>query len=43
MLGGAGLIPAVPVELEVGIPAESLRRRPDILNCSIMLVLNEIL
>lgn len=30
MLGGAGLIPDVPPEVAVGIPAELLRRRPDI-------------
>lgn len=30
MLGGPGLIPAVPAEVVVGIPAELLRRRPDI-------------
>ena len=30
MLGGPGLIPKVPVEVAVGIPAELLRRRPDI-------------
>ena len=30
MLGGAGLIPDVPAEVAVGIPAELLRRRPDI-------------
>ena len=29
-LGGAGRIPAVPVEVTVGIPAELLRRRPDV-------------
>ena len=30
MLGGPGLIPEVPAEIVVGIPAELLRRRPDI-------------
>jgi NodT family efflux transporter outer membrane factor (OMF) lipoprotein len=30
MLGGPGLIPKVPAEAAVGIPAELLRRRPDI-------------
>jgi NodT family efflux transporter outer membrane factor (OMF) lipoprotein len=30
MLGGPGLIPEVPAEVVVGIPAELLRRRPDI-------------
>jgi len=30
MLGGPGLIPKVPSEVAVGIPAELLRRRPDI-------------
>jgi NodT family efflux transporter outer membrane factor (OMF) lipoprotein len=30
MLGGPGLIPKVPAEVAVGIPAELLRRRPDI-------------
>jgi len=30
MLGGPGLIPDVPAEVAVGIPAELLRRRPDI-------------
>lgn len=30
MLGGPGLIPQVPAEVAVGIPAELLRRRPDI-------------
>jgi NodT family efflux transporter outer membrane factor (OMF) lipoprotein len=30
MLGGLGLIPEVPSEVAVGIPAELLRRRPDI-------------
>ncbi len=30
MLRGPGLIPAVPAEVAVGIPAELLRRRPDI-------------
>jgi len=30
MLGGPGLIPEVPSEVAVGIPAELLRRRPDI-------------
>jgi NodT family efflux transporter outer membrane factor (OMF) lipoprotein len=30
MLGGPGLIPEVPAEVTVGIPAELLRRRPDI-------------
>ena len=30
MLGGPGLIPAAPSEVAVGIPAELLRRRPDI-------------
>jgi len=30
MLGGQGLIPEVPAEVAVGIPAELLRRRPDI-------------
>ncbi len=30
MLGGAGQIPAVPTDVAVGIPAELLRRRPDI-------------
>jgi NodT family efflux transporter outer membrane factor (OMF) lipoprotein len=30
MLSGPGLIPAVPAEVIVGIPAELLRRRPDI-------------
>lgn len=30
MLGGSGLIPEVPAEVAVGIPAELLRRRPDI-------------
>jgi NodT family efflux transporter outer membrane factor (OMF) lipoprotein len=30
MLGGAGLIPEAPAEVAVGIPAELLRRRPDI-------------
>lgn len=30
MLGGAGTIPAAPVEAAVGIPADLLRRRPDI-------------
>ena len=30
MLGGPGLIPEVPTEVVVGIPAELLRRRPDI-------------
>jgi len=30
MLGGPGLIPKVPTEVAVGIPAELLRRRPDI-------------
>ncbi len=30
MLGGPGLIPEVPPEVAVGIPAELLRRRPDI-------------
>ena len=30
MLGGPGLIPEVPAEVAVGIPAELLRRRPDI-------------
>jgi NodT family efflux transporter outer membrane factor (OMF) lipoprotein len=30
MLGGPGLIPGVPAEVVVGIPAELLRRRPDI-------------
>jgi NodT family efflux transporter outer membrane factor (OMF) lipoprotein len=30
MLHGAGLIPKVPAEVAVGIPAELLRRRPDI-------------
>ncbi len=30
MLRGPGLIPAVPAEVIVGIPAELLRRRPDI-------------
>ena len=30
MLRGAGLIPKVPAEVAVGIPAELLRRRPDI-------------
>jgi NodT family efflux transporter outer membrane factor (OMF) lipoprotein len=30
MLNGPELIPAVPVEVAVGIPAELLRRRPDI-------------
>jgi len=30
VLGGPGLIPAVPAEVAVGIPTELLRRRPDI-------------
>ena len=30
MLGGPGLIPEVPAEVTVGIPAELMRRRPDI-------------
>jgi NodT family efflux transporter outer membrane factor (OMF) lipoprotein len=30
MLGGPGLIPKIPDEVAVGIPAELLRRRPDI-------------
>ena len=30
MLGGPGLIPKVPAEATVGIPAELMRRRPDI-------------
>jgi NodT family efflux transporter outer membrane factor (OMF) lipoprotein len=30
ILGGPGLIPEVPAEVAVGIPAELLRRRPDI-------------
>jgi NodT family efflux transporter outer membrane factor (OMF) lipoprotein len=30
MLGGSGLIPQVPGEVAVGIPAELMRRRPDI-------------
>ena len=30
MLGGVGPIPGVPAEVAVGIPAELLRRRPDI-------------
>jgi NodT family efflux transporter outer membrane factor (OMF) lipoprotein len=30
MLGGPGLIPEVPTEVTVGIPAELMRRRPDI-------------
>jgi NodT family efflux transporter outer membrane factor (OMF) lipoprotein len=30
MLGGSGLIPDIPAEVAVGIPAELLRRRPDI-------------
>ena len=30
ILGGPGLIPKVPAEVAVGIPAELLRRRPDI-------------
>jgi len=30
MLGAPGLIPKIPVEVAVGIPAELLRRRPDI-------------
>ena len=30
MLAGSGLIPKVPAEVAVGIPAELLRRRPDI-------------
>jgi len=30
MLGGSGLIPKMPAEVNVGIPAELLRRRPDI-------------
>ncbi len=30
MLGGPGLIPKIPAEVAVGIPAELLRRRPDI-------------
>ena len=30
LLGGLGLIPEVPAEAAVGIPAELLRRRPDI-------------
>jgi NodT family efflux transporter outer membrane factor (OMF) lipoprotein len=30
MLGGAGLIPEIPAKVAVGIPAELLRRRPDI-------------
>ncbi len=30
MLGGSGRIPQVPAEVAVGIPAELLRRRPDI-------------
>jgi NodT family efflux transporter outer membrane factor (OMF) lipoprotein len=30
MLGGAGVIPEVPAEVTVGIPAELMRRRPDI-------------
>lgn len=30
ILGGAGTIPAAPTEVAVGIPAELLRRRPDI-------------
>ncbi len=30
MLGGPGLIPEVPAEVAVGIPAELMRRRPDI-------------
>jgi NodT family efflux transporter outer membrane factor (OMF) lipoprotein len=30
MLGGSGMIPASPPEVAVGIPAELLRRRPDI-------------
>jgi NodT family efflux transporter outer membrane factor (OMF) lipoprotein len=29
-LGGPGRIPAVPVEVTVGLPAELLRRRPDV-------------
>jgi NodT family efflux transporter outer membrane factor (OMF) lipoprotein len=30
-LGGAGAIPKVPLEVAVGIPADLLRRRPDVL------------
>jgi NodT family efflux transporter outer membrane factor (OMF) lipoprotein len=30
MLGGSGLIPRIPNQVAVGIPAELLRRRPDI-------------
>ena len=30
MLGAAGMIPKIPAEVAVGIPAELLRRRPDI-------------
>jgi NodT family efflux transporter outer membrane factor (OMF) lipoprotein len=30
MLGGPGLIPEIPAEVAVGIPAELMRRRPDI-------------
>jgi NodT family efflux transporter outer membrane factor (OMF) lipoprotein len=30
MLGGSGLIPQIPAQVAVGIPAELLRRRPDI-------------
>ncbi len=30
ILGGAGKIPSVPVDIAVGLPAELLRRRPDI-------------
>ena len=30
MLGGPGLIPKIPAEVAVGMPAELLRRRPDI-------------
>jgi NodT family efflux transporter outer membrane factor (OMF) lipoprotein len=30
MLGGPGLIPKIPAKVAVGIPAELLRRRPDI-------------
>lgn len=30
MLGGPGVIPDIPAEVAVGIPAELLRRRPDI-------------
>ena len=30
MLGGPGLIPAAPPDVAVGVPAELLRRRPDI-------------